>query len=484
MATACDKLPLLAPQDSKITLSTASTVVQANGTTELRATVLESSGTPVQNGTTVTFTTNLGAVSPTEARTLNGVATVQFLGNGQSGKASVTAISGGAASTPLELSIGAAAAGRIVLTANPNQVAQGSPSTITATVTDANSNPLSGVLVSFSTDYGSLSSAISSTSSNGQAQAVLITSRDALVTASAGTGTAITNTVRVTVGSLPDITITTSGTPTEGQAVTFTIGVTGTATTETFQSIVIDFGDGSTSGTLSGTNQSVSHIYGRPGTYLVEATGMAASGNSKRTTTTIAIADRAIVDVKIARDSSGNGKVGVPMTFTATLGAGSGTPRSYSWNFGDSTPTFNGGSQVSHTYATGKDGARTVRVTVTTTDGNSGVGQTQFIVDRAVDVTIDRVPAAPVNGKVGVQMTFTATVIVGGTARSYSWNFGDSTPILNDSSPVSHTYATGKDGARTVTVTVTTTDGHSGVGQIQFIVDPPDEEGSKPALPF
>ena len=58
---ACDKMPLLAPQASTITLSTASTVVQANGTTEIRATVLESSGTPVQNGTTVTFTTNLGS---------------------------------------------------------------------------------------------------------------------------------------------------------------------------------------------------------------------------------------------------------------------------------------------------------------------------------------------------------------------------------------------------------------------------------------
>ena len=88
----------------------ASTVVQANGATEIRATVLEPSGTPVQNGTTVTFTTNLGTLSPADARTMNGVATVQFLGNGQSGKASIKAISGGAASEALELSVGAAAA--------------------------------------------------------------------------------------------------------------------------------------------------------------------------------------------------------------------------------------------------------------------------------------------------------------------------------------------------------------------------------------
>ena len=110
LTAACDKMPLLAPQSSTIKLSTASTVVQANGTTEIRATVLESSGTPVQNGTTVTFTTNLGTLSPVDARTMNGVATAQFLGNGQSGKAAIKAISGGAASDALELSVGAAAA--------------------------------------------------------------------------------------------------------------------------------------------------------------------------------------------------------------------------------------------------------------------------------------------------------------------------------------------------------------------------------------
>ena len=98
LTVGCDKMPLLAPQASTITLSTASTVVQTNGATEIRATVLEASGTPVQNGTTVSFTTDLGTLSPGEARTTNGVATVRFVGNGQSGRASIKAISGGAAS--------------------------------------------------------------------------------------------------------------------------------------------------------------------------------------------------------------------------------------------------------------------------------------------------------------------------------------------------------------------------------------------------
>ena len=108
---------------------------------------------PFTNGTTVTFTTNLGTLSPAEARTENGVATVQFLGNGQSGKATIKAISGGAASEALELSVGAGAAGRVSVTANPASVpSAGGTTTITAAVVDASGNPLSGVPVSFQHD--------------------------------------------------------------------------------------------------------------------------------------------------------------------------------------------------------------------------------------------------------------------------------------------------------------------------------------------
>src|SRR5688572_13891769 len=168
LTATCDKLPLLAPRESTITLSSASTIVQANGTTDIRATVLEPSGTPVQNGTTVTFTTNLGSLSPVDARTLNGVATVRFVANGQSGSAAIKAISGGAASEALTLTVGAAAANAISLNANPTRVAaSGGPSVINATVTDASGNPLQGVPVTFSSTAGSLSATSVSTNQSG-----------------------------------------------------------------------------------------------------------------------------------------------------------------------------------------------------------------------------------------------------------------------------------------------------------------------------
>ncbi len=90
---------------------------------------------------------------PSEARTQNGVATVQFLGNGQSGKATIKALSGGSASDALELSVGAGAAGRVSVTANPASVpAAGGTTTISAAVVDASGNPLSGVPVTFCDD--------------------------------------------------------------------------------------------------------------------------------------------------------------------------------------------------------------------------------------------------------------------------------------------------------------------------------------------
>jgi PKD repeat protein len=378
VASACDKMPLLAPQESTITLSSNSTIVQANGTAEIRATVLEKGGIAVQNGTTVTFTTNLGALSPNEARTVNGVAMVQFVANGQSGTAQIGAISGGAKAENITLAVGSAAAGRVVVTASPSQIPAGGSSVITATLTDTNGNPLNGVQVAFSSDAGTLSNTLVATNFAGQAQVTLTTSRDATVTAnSGGTGAAgPSGSVKVTVTSTPDLTITSSTTnATEGQAVNFNVTVSGTGS-ESFQSIVVDFGDGTTSGILSGTSQSVSHVYESSGTFTVAATGTTPSGNTQRATSVITVAEREVVNVTITRSPTDTINTNEVVTFTASTNATN--VRSYSWNFGDGQ-TFSGSSQVSHTYTT--TGRKTVTLTVTTTDGNRGVGQIQFVVE-------------------------------------------------------------------------------------------------------
>src|SRR5918993_1672806 len=96
LAAACDKAQLLAPTQSTIALSAPTRVLPSNGTTPITAYVLEQAGTPVQNGTTVRFTTSLGRVEPTEVETRNGVAVTTFLAGDASCVAEIRAVSGAA----------------------------------------------------------------------------------------------------------------------------------------------------------------------------------------------------------------------------------------------------------------------------------------------------------------------------------------------------------------------------------------------------
>ncbi len=79
---ACDKVPLTAPTESTISLFATASSISATGSTDIVATVIESAGTPVQNGTVVTFTTTLGRIEPLDARTQNGKVTVKLTGDG------------------------------------------------------------------------------------------------------------------------------------------------------------------------------------------------------------------------------------------------------------------------------------------------------------------------------------------------------------------------------------------------------------------
>ena len=100
-AAACDSIPLFAPSESTITISSATRILPINGSAEITAVVLERGGTPVQNGTTVRFSTSLGRVDPVEVQTTNGIAL---------------------ATNAIRFTIGAAAASTISVRANPSAV--------------------------------------------------------------------------------------------------------------------------------------------------------------------------------------------------------------------------------------------------------------------------------------------------------------------------------------------------------------------------
>ena len=75
---ACDRVPLTSPTGSTISLSIDKSILPINGQPPSRRWLPRISGTPVHNGTTVTFQSSLGRTDPIEAQTVNGMATVTF----------------------------------------------------------------------------------------------------------------------------------------------------------------------------------------------------------------------------------------------------------------------------------------------------------------------------------------------------------------------------------------------------------------------
>jgi adhesin/invasin len=273
VAGACDTVPLTAPSESTISISVASSFVPAGGTTQVTAFVAESSGTAVQNGTAVTFTTNLGRMEPPDTQTKNGYAVVTFVAGDASGIADIRATSGATgagangadATNTVKVTVGAAGVENVVLSANPSSVPSGGGTVeLLATVVGTNGRSLQGILVTFASSEGQLGSATAATDANGQARTTLATNRTATVTASAGakTSTAVTVTRRDPPSVATASVSVTPATPIVGvgEAVSFTATVTVTPADAAIQASRFewDFGDGTS---VTTTGPTTSHVY-------------------------------------------------------------------------------------------------------------------------------------------------------------------------------------------------------------------------------
>lgn len=376
VASACDKVPLLAPTNTTIRLTAGLGVLPVAGSTDITAVVIESAGTPVQNGTVVTFTSSLGTVEPREARTQNGQVTVRFIAGSQSGPAKIGAFSGGSKSDDLEILVGAAAAGAVSLRSETAFVpSTGGTTGLLAQVIDKGGNPLRGVPVGFSATTGQLSASTVLTNETGEARVELTTSTTSDVTATVGGSTAaLTAKATVTARDLPAI------------AVAATSSLGGTNTTETglpliftltppanagIRSARIDYGDGQ-SENLGAIPAPISrsHVYTRSGTYIVNVTATDAFGFTGTTTLAIVVNERGTVGVTVQVLSNISGLVTFSVSTSGTI---SGSIRTYDWDFGDNQGTTTTGPQTSHRYS--GTGTFTVRVRVVTTTGQDGFGE-------------------------------------------------------------------------------------------------------------
>ncbi len=277
LATGCDKVPLLAPVASTVTLTSTAQILPTGGTAEVTAFVAEKSGTPVQNGTKVRFTANLGRVDPVEADTRNGIATSTFHAGDVAGIADVRATSGAiggaadgaaAAANVVKISVGAAAVKTVLLRANPSLVPNsGGAVELVAVVLSDSARLLAGIPVTFSSSSGQLTSGRVSTDEAGEARTVLVlgqaptTSPTVSVTASAGaiTSTAVTVSWRdpAPVASVA-LTATADATTALGHRWSFAATVTGTTTTSLPVRYLWDFGDG---GTATTNGPGTSYVY-------------------------------------------------------------------------------------------------------------------------------------------------------------------------------------------------------------------------------
>lgn len=385
IVVACDRVPLTSPTGSTISLSVDRNVLPLGGETAVRAVVTESAGTPVHNGTEVTFQTTVGGFNPPTARTVNGVATTTFLAGSISGTAQIHAFSGGArtgsgnsSSGGVTVKIGAAAAsGTISMSATPSSVSQsGGTVTISAIVFDEANNPLPGVNVQFVTGTGSLSATTAVTDAGGIARTQLTTTQTSVVEAFAG---AAKGSVRIEVSSAPVVTIsaTTPSAPTVGQPVSFDVTVsTNTSSPRQVQTLEVNFGDNTSETRVNVTGAAAfTHTYTREGGYTITARAVDVAGNTGVASRAIAVGFAPAPSVTISSSpTSGT----TATTFTVTVnaqpsGAGGAPIRSVVVRTNDGTVLYSSSSGGSQQFPVSfsSPGARTLTATTTDAAGQS-----------------------------------------------------------------------------------------------------------------
>ena len=375
VTVACQKVPLLAPTGSTITLIASATALPTGGSTQIIAQVIEAAGTPPHEGTHVTFTTSLGTIEPSEAETdVSGRAIARFNAGNASGTASITALSGGvavAAANQVRIQIGAAAVGSVGIGASPATLQSGGgTSTITATVADSNGNAIANVPVTFAIDTstngtaggsGTLSPTVANTDANGRAVTSITTTRTTTVSATAGvattTGTTTTAAqvarVTVTVNTTNSISAgaPTPATPSAGQAVSFPLTYGTSTSASPIVRLSVQWGDGA-SNNYTGQPGAISHTYGSAGSYLVTITGFDAVGDSTQSTASVTVNPRpALVVTLSANPAQPAPNTVVTFTIAATPTTGNAIT-SITIDFGDGQRgTINGNAQtIQHVY--------------------------------------------------------------------------------------------------------------------------------------
>jgi PKD repeat protein len=408
--SACDSAIPTAPSGTVLTISANPSQISLDGTSQIVVIGRRPDGNPLNEGTEVFFTTNLGNLTPAFATVdEDGVARATLRGDGRVGTASVTArvstataggeMSAGTGSASVDVVIGnpsSPTGSTLTISAEPTQIPLGGASTITVIARRPDGNPLNaGTEVFFTTNLGSVSPAVATTNSSGVATTTLRAENrvgtamvEARINTVAGEGGAgVTATTEVKIGStvsavslqatpttvpeefdesFRDIVLLAlvrddQGQPLPGAAVNFSTQVGSLSSGGAFMTTD---DAGSARDILRVTEADLNSVGGDS----FQVTAEAASGEGGIQTDT---ADIAILRKPMARFTFNTNKLTAVFEDLST-----GNPTSWTWDFGDTQSSTS--QNPAHTYSA----AGTYTVTLTATNA---AGDGEF--SRSVTVT-------------------------------------------------------------------------------------------------
>lgn len=281
-------LPALQPgTPSAMTLQASpATVTEEGGTSTITATVKDVAGSPVPDGTAVSFSTTYGTLSLSYATTLDGIAVTTLTFSAGDSSSTITATCGSVVSTVVVTYSVTSVSSTITLQAAPDTVtSETGSSTITATVTDTSGDPVvDGTAVTFSSTYGTLGSTYETTLNGIATTTLTFSAGDSSSTVTATSGS-VSATVNVTyyIASSPFITIFAADySPAAGFATTITAVVTEADGTPVANNTVVIFV--TTNGTFAGVATTLQDLTVN-GTATANLT-LAASGDIAKVTAT------------------------------------------------------------------------------------------------------------------------------------------------------------------------------------------------------
>lgn len=188
-----------------------------------------------------------------------------------------------------------------------------------------------------------------------------------------------------------------------------------------------DFGNGNTAPNID--NRDVEAIYKTPGDYVVKLT----LSNGSSATKTIKVFGNPTANF-VSTPSTGCS--GETIAFSSTSALGSTSLKEYTWKFGEGPSLISASSTATHSYAPG-----TYTVALIITDNNDCTHDTSktLVIVPGPTASFTTIPSSPAKCVPPLSVKFNNTSTINGSV-SYSWDFGDGSPLSTDASP-DHTYS-------------------------------------------